>query len=226
MQIRLKAYLAIAVILATRAAAGAEIEIKTDDQIYSYGIGLQIGQSLKDQDVDLDADAFAQAIKDVLDGTAPRVPMERLQTVFEARQRAATEQYSKKAQSNAEAARTFLAENRKAEGVTETDSGLQYKVLTAGDGQKPKSTDTVTVHYRGTLLDGNEFDSSYARGEPATFPVNGVIKGWQEALVMMPVGSKWRVFVPPELGYGEQGAGAKIGPNETLVFEIELLSIN
>lgn len=226
MQKRLLGYLAFAVLLTTRSAAGADIEITTDDQIYSYGIGLQIGQSLKNQDVAIDTDAFTQAIKDVLDGTPSRVSMDQLHSVFEARQRVAEEQRSTMAQENAEAARSFLAENRKADGVKETESGLQYKVLTTGQGQKPGAGDTVTVHYRGTLLDGSEFDSSYARGEPATFPVGGVIQGWQEALVLMPVGSKWLVFVPPELAYGEQGAGAQIGPNETLVFEIELLKIN
>lgn len=119
----------------------------------------------------------------------------------------------------------FLADNGKREGVTQTASGLQYEVLTKADGPKPAVTDTVSVHYRGTLLNGTEFDSSYKRGEPATFPLQGVIKGWTEALQLMPVGSKWKLFIPSELAYGERGAGSDIGPNETLVFEVELLGI-
>ncbi|MFH2003497.1 MAG: FKBP-type peptidyl-prolyl cis-trans isomerase, partial [Bacteroidota bacterium] len=120
----------------------------------------------------------------------------------------------------------FLAENKKDKDVITLPSGLQYKIITAGTGPKPKSTETVAVHYSGTLIDGTEFDSSFKRGEPATFPVTGVIKGWVEALQLMPVGSKWKLFIPTDLAYGERGAGGVIGPNATLIFEIELLSIN
>jgi FKBP-type peptidyl-prolyl cis-trans isomerase len=119
----------------------------------------------------------------------------------------------------------YLAANAKKEGVTALPSGLQYKVIVAGTGEKPKATDRVTTHYRGTLIDGTEFDSSYSRGEPATFEVGGVIKGWTEALQLMPVGSKWQIVVPSELAYAERGAGEEIGPNATLLFEIELISI-
>ena len=122
-------------------------------------------------------------------------------------------------------AKAFFAKNGTAEGVTTTSTGLQYQILTAADGKKPGKEDTVKVHYRGTLLDGTEFDSSYARGEPVTFPVNAVIPGWTEALQLMPVGSKWKIFIPSDLGYGAGGAGDKIGPNAALVFEVELLSI-
>jgi len=119
----------------------------------------------------------------------------------------------------------FLAENKGKEGVVALPSGLQYKILKAGDGEKPKSTDTVVCNYRGTLLNGKEFDSSYKRGQPATFPVSGVIKGWTEALQLMPVGSKWQLFIPPDLAYGDRGAGNDIAPGATLIFEVELLSI-
>jgi FKBP-type peptidyl-prolyl cis-trans isomerase FklB len=119
----------------------------------------------------------------------------------------------------------FLAENKKKEGVTTLPSGLQYKIMKEGDGQIPKSTDTVTVHYRGTLIDGTEFDSSYTRGQPATFPVKGVIAGFSEALQLMKVGSKWQLFIPSNLAYGERGAGDDIGPNASLIFDIELISI-
>jgi FKBP-type peptidyl-prolyl cis-trans isomerase FklB len=120
---------------------------------------------------------------------------------------------------------SFLADNKSKDGVKTLPDGLQYKVLTEGNGPKPASTDTVTVNYRGTLINGKEFDSSYKRGQPASFPVTGVIKGWTEALQLMPVGSKWQLFIPPDLAYGDRGAGADIGPGDTLIFEVELLSI-
>src|SRR6202041_2945672 len=127
------------------------------------------------------------------------------------------------AESPLEKGEKFLAENKTKEGVKTTDSGLQYKVLTEGSGKSPTASDTVVCHYRGTLLDGTEFDSSYKRGQPATFPVSGVIKGWTEAVQLMPVGSKWQLFIPPDLAYGDRGQGP-IGPNSTLIFEVELLS--
>ena len=127
--------------------------------------------------------------------------------------------------STLEEGKAFLAKNAKEDRVTTTTSGLQYKVLRAGDGPKPTANDSVVCNYRGTLLNNKEFDSSYKRGQPATFPVSGVIKGWTEALQLMPVGSKWQLFVPPDLAYGQRGAGADIGPNSTLIFEVELISI-
>ena len=136
------------------------------------------------------------------------------------------EELKKAAEKNKKEGEAFLAENKKKEGVVTLPSGLQYKVIKEGDGQMPKDTDMVTVNYRGTLVDGTEFDSSYKRGNPATFPVNGVIPGWQEALKLMKVGSKWQLFVPAGLAYGEKGAGSTIGPNATLIFEVELLSIS
>ena len=131
-----------------------------------------------------------------------------------------------KSKKNLEASKTFLAANRNKEGVKELPSGLQYRVVKDGAGDQPKSTDTVSVHYRGTLIDGREFDSSARAGQPAVFQVNGVIKGWQEALPLMKTGAKWQLFVPPELAYGERGAGGAIGPNETLIFDIDLLAVN
>jgi FKBP-type peptidyl-prolyl cis-trans isomerase len=155
----------------------AEPELTTDDQIFSYGIGLQMGQSLQAQGIDIDIEAFSQAVQDVLNGNPPRVTAERMQAVFETKQREAERDFSARAEANAQAAESFLAENRKQEGVVETESGLQYQIVESGDGKTPALSDSVTVHYRGTLLDGTEFDSSYARGEPATFQVSGVIKG-------------------------------------------------
>jgi FKBP-type peptidyl-prolyl cis-trans isomerase FklB len=135
------------------------------------------------------------------------------------------ETMKKLAEKNKEDAVTFFAENKKKEGVKTLASGLQYKIITEGKGKNPKATDTVTVHYRGTLIDGKEFDSSYRRGEPATFPVNGVIAGWTEALQLMKAGAKWQIFIPSNLAYEEKGIGNVIGPNAALIFEVELISV-
>jgi len=145
-----------------------------------------------------------------------------LQTEMRAKQAQATKELAEK---NKQAGEAFLAENKKKDGVVTLPSGLQYKILKAGDGPKPSAEDTVVCQYRGTLIDGKEFDSSYKHNQPATFPVNRVIKGWTEALQLMPTGSKWQLFIPPDLGYGDRGAGADIPPDATLIFEVELVSI-
>lgn len=199
--------------------------LETQEQRLGYTIGLQIGENLKRDGLNVDPDALAQAIKDVNAGIKPRLSEAdramTVQTVNEEREK----QKAAAAQTNLEAGRKFLAENAKKEGVVTTESGLQYVVVRAGDGKQPNQDDTVVAHYRGTLVNGEEFDSSYGRGEPATFPVGGVIPGWQEVLKLMKVGAKWQVFIPAELGYGERGAGNSIGPNEALIFDIELVSI-
>ena len=196
------------------------------EQQASYGIGRQIGDQVAGNPFDgLDANAVAQGVMDALNGAEMAVEVEDLRNAFgvinERMQAAAKE----KAESASAEGVKFLEENAKKDGVTVTESGLQYEVLVAGDGEKPTAQSTVRTHYHGTLIDGTVFDSSYDRGQPAEFPVGGVIKGWTEALQMMAVGSKWRLAIPYELAYGEQGAGGAIGPFQTLVFDVELLEI-
>ncbi len=194
-----------------------------------YSLGADIGRMLKQQGLEVDAKAFARGFADAMAGGPLALGEEEMRQVLQAFQQQAMAQQQvrrhQEAAANRKAADAFLAENRSKPGVVVLPSGLQYKVLVAGNGPRPKESDTVKVHYRGTLVDGTEFDSSYRRGEPITFPVNGVIKGWSQALQLMPVGSKWQLVIPPELAYGEQGAGRVIGPNQALVFEVELLGI-
>src|SRR3989304_2303268 len=198
---------------------------KTDKQKFSYTAGYQIGQNLKRQNLDLDSKAFSQGAQDAISNAKPRLKPEEMQAAVQAQQQKDMEKQEAQAKKNLEAGQAFLEANKKKEGVVALSSGLQYKVITEGKGKQPKSTDTVVAHYRGTLTNGNEFDSSYKRNEPATFPVAGVIKGWQEALPLMKEGAKWQGYIPAELGYGPRGAGAAIGPNEVLIFDIELLSV-
>jgi FKBP-type peptidyl-prolyl cis-trans isomerase FklB len=201
-------------------------QLNTDEQKVSYAMGLEIAQNLAQQGIKVDPEAFTLALKDVLSGQKPRLSTEELKAVLTQQQEKMMQEHQAEAQKNKTASEAFLAENKKKEGTQVLPSGVQYRVLTEGKGAKPKVTDTVTVHYRGTLTNGKEFDSSYGRGEPSTFPVNGVIQGWQEVLPMMQEGAKWQVFIPPDLAYGERGAGGAIGPNETLIFDIELVAVN
>lgn len=195
----------------------------------SYLLGLQAGGQLRSEGITVDNDALNKGIADGLSGAPPKLSEGQLRDATERLQaevmlqRAATQQRA--AQANKTAGEAFLKTNGAKPGVTTLPSGLQYEVLTAGKGAKPKATDTVVCNYRGTLLDGTEFDSSDKHGGPATMPIEGLIKGWVEALQLMPAGSKWRLYVPPELAYGDQGAGGAIGPNSTLIFEIELVSV-
>jgi len=190
----------------------------------SYSLGVNIGENIKTQFPDIDLKNFEAAIKDVLDDNKKPIisgadAQKTIQEYF-------TKQQAKASESVVEEGRKFLAENSKKENVVTLESGLQYEVIKTGEGAKPTLNDQVTTHYHGTLIDGTVFDSSVERGEPASFPVSGVIKGWTEALQLMNVGSKWRLFVPYDLAYGERGAGPKIGPFTTLIFEVELISIN
>lgn len=200
---------------------------KTFKEQSSYAIGIDIGRGMKSQGVDVDSAMLAKGIADALGGGKPLLSDKELAATLGQFQREAAahaqEMMTKVADKNKKEGAAFLAENKKKEGVKTTNSGLQYKVLKEGKGATPRLTDIVTTHYRGTFLDGTEFDSSYRRNEPATFPVKGVIKGWTEALQLMKVGDKWQLFVPSELAYGERGMGEDIPPNATLVFEIELL---
>jgi FKBP-type peptidyl-prolyl cis-trans isomerase FklB len=195
----------------------------TEMEKVSYSIGVSVAKNVKAQGLEsIDSPSIAKAFKDVFEGNELEISEEEANLIIQ-------DYFSKlndKAQeANKEVGMKFLEENAKKEGVVTTASGLQYIVMTKGDGAKPKETDNVTVHYHGTLLDGKVFDSSVERNQPATFPLNGVIKGWTEGVQLMNVGSKFRFFIPSDLAYGERGAGGAIGPNATLIFEVELISI-
>jgi len=214
-------------------SATAAAPLTTAKQKFSYALGMQIGgglgANLKKQNVDVDWNLVGQGMKDSATGTKTRLTQEEMKTVLTAKQAEVQKQQQEKQQAagakNKAEGDAFLAANKGKDGVVTTASGLQYKILTAGNGPKPAATDSVKCNYKGTLINGTEFDSSYKRGQPATFGVSQVIKGWTEALQLMPVGSKWQLFIPSSLAYGERGAGGDIGPDETLIFEVELLSI-
>jgi FKBP-type peptidyl-prolyl cis-trans isomerase FklB len=210
--------------------AGEKLELKTDNDKINYSLGYQIGGDFKRQEVELNPQAVVQGIEDALAGTEPLMTSDEMRTTLvELKKRIMTAQREKAAQAaaqNLEAAEAFMAENTSKEGVKTLPSGLQYKVIQEGSGATPAATDKVTVHYRGTLTDGTEFDSSYSRNKPASFAVNRVVPGWTEALQLMQEGDKWLLFIPPKLGYAERGAGSKIPPNSALIFEVELLSVN
>ena len=209
-------------------SAGEKLELKDQKDKESYSLGYQFGQSLKAQGVDVNLQVYNSGIQDGLGGKEPQMTSEEIratmtslqQRLMAAQQKVLKEQAAK----NLSEGKTFLAENGKKEGIKTLPSGLEYKVVTEGSGKMPKPEDTVKVHYKGTLIDGTEFDSSYRRGQPSTFKVKGVIKGWTEALQLMKEGSKWQLFIPPELGYGERGAGP-VPPNSVLIFEVELISV-
>jgi len=209
--------------------AGEDLVLKSQKDKISYIIGMDLGKNFQKQEIEIDADILAQGIKDGISGRKPLLSEQEVRETlagFQAEMTAKqTELAKKRGEKNKKEGETFLAENQKKEGVKTLPSGLQYKVIKTGTGSSPKSTDEVTVHYRGTLIDGTEFDSSYRRGKPEALPVNAVIPAWTEALQLMQVGTKWQLFVPSNLAYGERGAGQIIGPNAVLIFEIELISI-
>ena len=214
---------------ATAAKSPAPLTLTTQKDKVSYAIGMNLGQGMKKDSLDIDPNILAQGLKDAMTGSKLLMTDEQAKTILADLRNEMIKKQQAQAQqvgaANKQAGAQFLAANKDKEGVVTLPSGLQYKILKEGTGPKPAATDTVVCNYRGTLLDGTEFDSSYKTGKPATFPVNQVIKGWTEALQLMPVGSKWQVFVPSDLAYGERSPGAEIGPNSTLVFEIDLLSI-
>jgi len=210
----------------TAKGAGA-VAFKTEKEKFSYALGMNVGTNLgaglKSHAVDVDPNILAQGVKDALSGAKTRLTPEEAQAELVAMQNQKAQEAGAKNKAEGD---SFLAANKSKQGVVTLPSGLQYKILQAGTGPKPTANDTVVCNYRGTLISGTEFDSSYKRGQPATFPVGGVIKGWTEALQLMPVGSKWQLFIPPGLAYGERGAaGGEIGPDSTLIFEVELVSI-
>ena len=220
----------VAMALVAGAAAAQDAPALTSPkEKRSYALGVNIGTGLGKQGMDIDAALLAKGLQDALAGKKTLLTQEEVQAVlaeFQAemqkKQAAAMQQA---AETNKKAGEAFLAANKAKEGVVTLPSGLQYKVLKAGEGKKPAAEDTVVCHYRGTLIDGTEFDSSYSRNEPLTIPVNRIIRGWSEALQLMPVGSKWQLVIPANLAYGERGTPGPIGPNAVLIFEVELLSI-
>jgi len=228
---------AVAVLLLALAACSQsgksgsdKVSLKTDNQKQSYAIGMDIGNSLKHTGMQIDMASVTAGMRAVLKDEKPLMTEKEAARVragfFKQQNQAAAAEHKQAASKNKQAGEKFLAENAKKAGVKTTASGLEYKVIKQGSGPKPSATDTVTVNYEGKLIDGTVFDSSYQRGKPATFPLNRVIKGWTEGLQLMPVGSKYKLFIPAKLAYGAQGAGDRIGPNQTLIFTVELLSIN
>jgi FKBP-type peptidyl-prolyl cis-trans isomerase FklB len=229
MKRRLALAMCAAVALSGAAFAADAPELKGDKEKLSYSIGMDIGGNLKKQSVEVDPDLLAKGVKDGYGGGKTLLTEDEARLAITTFQKALMAKKAETmrilAEKNKADGEKFLAENAKKEGVKVLPSGLQYKEIAPGTGKSPKTTDTVTTHYKGTLIDGTEFDSSYKRGEPATFPVSGVIPGWTEALQLMKEGAKWQLFVPSNLAYGEKGAGREIGPGATLIFEVELISV-
>jgi FKBP-type peptidyl-prolyl cis-trans isomerase FklB len=214
---------------APTAKSAAAPPLLTQKDKFSYALGMNLGATLHRQSVPVDPNILARGLRDALAGGKTQLTEEQakatlmeVQTEMRKKQQ---EQMQQAGEANKKDGEAFLAANKSKDGVVTLPSGLQYKILTQGTGPKPAASDSVVCNYRGTLIDGTEFDSSYKRGEPATFPVSGVIKGWTEALQLMPVGSKWQLFVPSDLAYGDRAPGPEIGPGSTLIFEVELLSI-
>ncbi len=206
------------------AAASAAPTTVPMDKV-SYFIGRNFGEQFKGQGIAIDVTALVEGIKSGLGGEKPKFTQEELMAAMQSFENSMREKEAQRGQASKAVGDKFLADNGKKKGITTTASGLQYEVIKAGDGPKPVATDKVNVHYHGTLISGKVFDSSVERGQPITFGVQEVIKGWTEALQLMPVGSKWRIYIPSQLAYGEQGAGGDIGPNEALIFDVELIGI-
>ncbi|PVY40210.1 FKBP-type peptidyl-prolyl cis-trans isomerase N-terminal domain-containing protein [Pontibacter virosus] len=198
----------------------------TQQEKISYIIGRDMAANLKKQGIDIEAESFLKGLKEVIAGQPSTLSDQEIQMAMMALQQEMQQKQGAKGGENQKAGEAFLAENKNKEGVKTLPSGLQYQVLEEGTGKSPAASDKVTTHYHGTLIDGTVFDSSYERGQPATFPVNGVIAGWTEALQLMKEGAKWRLFIPSQLAYGSQGAGDAIGPNTTLIFDVELISVH
>jgi len=216
-------------LMATQVNCARAPLIKTQKEKVSYSIGVSVAKSFKPQGIEVDAETLVKGLRDELSGVKLlmtedeiRATMSKFQAELSQKQTQGTKTASA---TNKKEGADFLAKNKTNQGVVTLSSGLQYKILKAGNGKKPIGSDMVECHYRGTLINGTEFDSSYRRGQAASFLVAGVISGWTEALKLMPVGSKWQLFIPPQLAYGAQGAGRDIGPDATLIFEVELLAI-
>ena len=214
----------VALVLSLPATAVAA-ELKSQKQKFSYSVGYRLAISLMNEGLDADPDAFAAAMKDALSGGKPALSTDEMQAALNAERDIQLKALEEKIAENKKAGDKYRADYSKKDGVKSLDNGIHYKVIKSGDGKQASADSQVTVHYRGTLVDGTEFDSSYKRGKPAAFGLTGVIKGWQEIVPMMKVGDKWEVVLPPELAYADKGAGNSIGPGETLTFEIELLEV-
>jgi len=220
----------VVVFLSGVCLAGDKPEIKDEKGKINYSVGYQIGGDFKRQGIDLEPDLIVKGIQDALAESKPLMtPQEMRKTLVDLKKKIVADQRKQQeehAQKNLAEGKAFLAKNAKKKGVKTLPSGLQYKVIEKGNGTSPKKTDSVTVDYRGTLIDGTEFDSSYKRGKPATFRVDGVIAGWTEALQRMKPGAKWQLFIPAKMAYGVRGAGPRIEPNSTLIFEVKLIKVN
>ena len=213
-----------AVLTVSTLTAAAEDQLKTPREQISYVFGVQVARNIQQQGLDLDEKAFSLAISDVWGNKKLKMSPEAMQASMKQFREEMAKKFQEAAAKNEKEGKAYREKNKKVKGVVELSSGVQYRIIKKGSGKKPSSTDTVVVNYKGSLIDGKVFDSSYERKEPLTIAVNGVIPGWQEILPMMPVGSKWNVVIPPEMAYGKRGNGV-IGPDATLVFDIELLSI-
>jgi FKBP-type peptidyl-prolyl cis-trans isomerase FklB len=223
---KLQFFAVIGVLFLVSQVTGQEkLVLKNQKEKISYILGMDIGNNLKRQSIDVDTSILARGVKDAFSGSQPLLTEQEIRETMAAFQKEMMAKQEELAKKNKKEGEAFLAGNKKKEGVKTLPSGLQYKVVKSGTGKKPKLTDTVTVHYRGTLVNGTEFDSSSRRGQPGSFQVNGVIPGWTEALQLMEEGAKWQLFIPSNLAYGERGAGRDIGPDATLIFDIELISI-
>jgi len=226
---RLPAAVGIATLLLISSVMAADVKMTDEKQKASYTIGIQLGGQLIVSKDDLLIDLLMLGVKDAFAGKEPRISPEEMQQAIQAyterKQKREQKLMAEYAKTNLAEGQAFLAKNKTKPGVKTLPSGLQYKIIKAGTGASPKLSDTVVTHYKGTLLNGQVFDSSYQRGEPVSFPINGVIKGWTEALQKMKIGAKWQLFIPADLAYGERGGGGKIGPNQTLIFDVELLDI-
>ena len=229
----MRTFLAVTVALLLSGTAlaqgGKDNPLKTEDQKAAYSLGMSFGGNLLRQGVEVEFDAFSRGFRDAMEQNPPLLDDQEIRDVligFRARMQEKRErEFIAKNEKNEKEGAAFLAANKKKKNVVTTASGLQYRVIRAGKGKVPTASDTVVTHYKGTLIDGTVFDSSYQRGEPASFQTSGVIRGWTEALLLMKVGSKWELYIPPELAYGVRGSLPAIGPNATLIFEIELLEI-
>ena len=209
--------------------AADQPEVKEEKDRISYSVGHQVGGDFKRQGVELNPDLFVKGVRDAMSGAKPLMTQQEMnKTLVDLKKKIVAEEQRQKKEAagkNLQEGKAFLAENARKKDVRTLPSGLQYQVIEKGTGASPKKTDSVTVDYKGTLIDGTEFDSSYKRGKPATFRVDGVIAGWTEALQLMMPGAKWQLFIPANLAYGERGAGSRIGPNSALIFEVELISV-
>ncbi|MGY6630230.1 MAG: FKBP-type peptidyl-prolyl cis-trans isomerase [Wenzhouxiangella sp.] len=227
---RIPRLLAAAIVAGSVSVSAMGNELQTPEERLSYTIGMDVANMMADQGLDIDLDVFFAGFRAQFLGEETLLTQEEADAertaYIQRRQQELEAERGQEAARNLEAGQAFLAENRSRDGVTETASGLQYRVIEEGQGRSPQATDRVTVHYRGTLIDGTEFDSSYARGEPATFPLNGVIPGWTEGVQLMSEGATFEFFIPADLAYGSQGRPGPIGPNSTLIFQVELIEVH